>query len=196
MFPKFNYLLCSQGLTETYSLNTGLYVLFSSHELYIHCFPYVCPCPQPRNQSRLPASRYPRICPNVCHSVCPFPGGASGKEPSAKAGDIRDAGAIPGSGRSPGGGLGTPLQYSCLENPMDRGAWWAAVHGIAKSWTRLKRLSTLMHSVSLILLMRVFPLLNAVLSSERHLPALYAALGPLPLLVSFSTPGPSSAPCS
>ena len=49
----------------------------------------------------------------------------SGKEPAASAGDTRDAGLIPGWGRSPGGGQGTPLQYSCLENPMDRGAWWA-----------------------------------------------------------------------
>ena len=157
MFPKFNYLLCFRVLAETYSLNTGLSVLFSSHDLYVHCFPYICPCPQTRNQSRLLASRYPRICPNACHSVCLFPGGASGKEPSANAGDIRDAGAIPGSGRSPGGGLGSPLQYSCLENPMDRGAWWATVHGIAKSWTRLKRRSTLMHSVSLVLRMQVYP---------------------------------------
>ena len=44
---------------------------------------------------------------------------------------------IPGSGRSPGGGSGNPLQYSCLENPMDREAWWATVHGVAKIWTRL-----------------------------------------------------------
>ena len=47
----------------------------------------------------------------------------------AKAGELRDAGSIPGSGRSPGGGNSNPLQYSCLENPMDRGAWWATVHG-------------------------------------------------------------------
>ena len=47
----------------------------------------------------------------------------------ANAGDIRDAGSIPGSGRSPGGGNGNPHQYSCLENPMDRGDWWAIVHG-------------------------------------------------------------------
>ena len=44
-------------------------------------------------------------------------------------------GLIPGSGRSPGGGRGNPLQYSCLENPMDTGAWWATVHGVSKSWT-------------------------------------------------------------
>jgi len=64
------------------------------------------------------------------------------KNPSANAGDKRNTGLIPGSGRSPGGGNGNPLQYSCLENSMDRGAWWATVHGVAKSQTRLKRLST------------------------------------------------------
>ena len=53
----------------------------------------------------------------------------------AKAGDIRDTGSIPGSGRSSGGGHGNPLQYSCLENPMDRGAWRATVHEVAKSQT-------------------------------------------------------------
>ena len=55
----------------------------------------------------------------------------------ANAGDKRDAGSIPGSGRSPGGGHGNRLQCSCLGNPMDRGAWWAEVHGVAKSQTRL-----------------------------------------------------------
>ena len=49
--------------------------------------------------------------------------------------DLRDRGLIPGSGRSPGGGNGSPLQYSCLENPMDRGAWQALVHGVANSQT-------------------------------------------------------------
>ena len=55
----------------------------------------------------------------------------------ANAEDARDAGLIPGSGRSPGGGNGNPLQYSCLDNPMDRGDWRAIVHGITKNWTRL-----------------------------------------------------------
>ena len=54
------------------------------------------------------------------------------KNPPAKAGDTRDAGSILGSGRSPGGGHGNPLQCSCLGNPMDREAWWAEVHGVAK----------------------------------------------------------------
>ena len=51
-------------------------------------------------------------------------------------------GSIPGLGRSPGEGNGSSLQYSCLEKPMDRGAWRATVHGVTKSWTRLKQLST------------------------------------------------------
>ena len=57
------------------------------------------------------------------------------KNTPADAGDTRDAGPIPGSGRSPRGGHGNPLQYSCLENPMDRGAWWAIVYRVAKSQT-------------------------------------------------------------
>ena len=56
------------------------------------------------------------------------------KNPPASAGDIRDTGSIPGLGRFPGEGNGNPLQYSCQGNPMDRGAWWAVVHGVAKEW--------------------------------------------------------------
>ena len=52
--------------------------------------------------------------------------------------DIGDTGSIPGSGRSPGGGHGNPLQYSCLKNPMDTGDLWATVHGASKNWTQLK----------------------------------------------------------
>ena len=58
-----------------------------------------------------------------------FPGGSDGKESACSAADL---GSIPGSGRSPGEGNGNPLQYSCLENPMDRGAWRATVHGVAR----------------------------------------------------------------
>ena len=60
------------------------------------------------------------------------PGSSDGKASAYNAGD---PGSIPGLGRSPGEGNGNPLQYSCLENPMDRGAWGATVHGVAKSWT-------------------------------------------------------------
>ena len=63
-----------------------------------------------------------------------FPGGSNGKESSCNAGNLHS---MPGSGRLPGEGNGNPLQHSCLENPMDRGAWWATVHGVAKSQTRL-----------------------------------------------------------
>ena len=55
------------------------------------------------------------------------------RNPAANVGDIRDSGSIPGSGRSPGGGHGNPLQCSCLENSTDRGAWWATVYGVAES---------------------------------------------------------------
>ena len=64
------------------------------------------------------------------------------KNPPANAGDVRVAGLIPGLGRSPGEGNGYPLQYSCLENPMDRGAWWPTVHGVAESDTTEAVLST------------------------------------------------------
>ena len=70
------------------------------------------------------------------------------KNPPASAGDVRDTGSIPGSGRAPGGGNGYPFQYSCLENPMDRGARWVPGHGLAKSRTRLKQLS--IHSIQLL----------------------------------------------
>ena len=60
---------------------------------------------------------------------------APGKDPVCQCRRLRDVGSISGSERSPGGGHGNPLQYSCLENPMDRGAWQATVHGVAKSWT-------------------------------------------------------------
>ena len=61
-----------------------------------------------------------------------FPGGSKDKASACNLGDL---GLIPGLGRSPGEGNGNPLQHSCLENPMDRGAWWVTVHGVSKSWT-------------------------------------------------------------
>ena len=64
-----------------------------------------------------------------------FPGGAVVNNPLTNAGDTGDASLIPGSGRSLGGGNGNPLQYSCLKNPIDRGAWWATVHRVTKSQT-------------------------------------------------------------
>ena len=63
-----------------------------------------------------------------------FPGGSDSKASVYNAGDL---GLLPGLGRSPGEGDGNPLQYSCLENPMDGGVWWATDHGVAKDWTQL-----------------------------------------------------------
>ena len=69
-----------------------------------------------------------------------FPGGSDGK---ASVYNVGDPGSIPGLGRSPGEGNGNPLQDYCLENPTDRGAWQATVHGVAKSWTRLSDFTSL-----------------------------------------------------
>ena len=65
-------------------------------------------------------------------AILGFPSSSNDKESACNAGDL---GLIPGLERSPGGGHGNPLQYSCLESPIDRGAWWATVHGVAKSQT-------------------------------------------------------------
>ena len=70
-----------------------------------------------------------------------FPGGSEVKASACNAGDLSS---IPGLGRSPGEGNGNPLQYSCLEHPMDGGAWWAIVHGVAKSRTRLSNFTYLL----------------------------------------------------
>ena len=71
-----------------------------------------------------------------------FPGGWAGKESTCNEGDL---GSIPGLGRSPGKGKGYPLQYSCLENSMDRGTWQATVHGVAKSWIQLSDFTFTFH---------------------------------------------------
>ena len=68
-----------------------------------------------------------------------FPGGSDGK---VSVYNVGDPGSIPGLGRSPGEGKGYPLQYSCLENPMDGGAWWATVHRVTKGQTQLKQFNT------------------------------------------------------
>ena len=70
-----------------------------------------------------------------------LPSWLSSKESTCSAGAAEDTGSIPGLGRSSGGGHGNTFQYSCLENPTDRGAWWATVHRVTKSWRQLKRLS-------------------------------------------------------
>ena len=84
-----------------------------------------------------------------------FPGGSEGKASACNAGDL---GSISGLGRFPGEGNGNPLQYSCLENPMDGGAWWATIHGVAKCWTRL---SDFTHSLG-----RIYEGMGKVITSE------------------------------
>ena len=107
-------------------------------------FPFSRGSSQPRNRTQVfrIAGRF-FIEPNPLQ-VGSLPGEPQGKP---NTGLIKDTGLIPGLGRSPGGGHGYPLQYSCLENPMDQGAWRAAVHGVTKSWMRLKwtRLKALKH---------------------------------------------------
>ena len=74
-----------------------------------------------------------------------FPGGSAVKNPPATAGEAGDMGSIPGLGRSSGEENGNLLQYSCLENPMDRGTWWATVQGVTKSWTGLSNFTFTFH---------------------------------------------------
>ena len=78
------------------------------------------------------------------------------RNPPTNAGDARDEGSIPGLGRCPREGHGNPLQYSCLENPLDGGAWWATVHKVTKSHTQLKRLN--MHVLLLIVISPAIPI--------------------------------------
>ena len=85
---------------------------------------------------------YMLIFENHCSSLWASHVELVGKNLPANAGGVRDEGSIPGSGRFPGGGHGNPLQYSCLENPMNKGDLWATVHRVIKSRTWLKRLST------------------------------------------------------
>ena len=75
------------------------------------------------------------------YSVYGLPRWLSGKDSTCNAGATGDAGLIPGLGRSPGGGHGNPLQYPCLENPVNKRAWWATVQRLSKSWTQLMQLS-------------------------------------------------------
>ena len=109
-------------------------------------------------------------------------------KPPTNAWDFRDSGLIPGSERSPGGGHGNPLQYSCLENPMDRGAWNAMVHRVTKSWIQLKQFS--MHMVVILSVFWGTSVLFSTMVALTYIPTNSVALfSPLPhqhlLFVSF-----------
>ena len=108
----------------------------------------------------------------------------------ANAGDLRDMGSVPGSGRSPGGENGNLLQYSCLGNPMDRGAWWATVHGIAKSWTRLKQLST--HTEPIGNVFHILPGSREIWSETSVCCGWCEPSGLVGLWLVVQTPGPST----
>ena len=108
-----------------------------SRAMLVHSWPWWCPTQPHKSLGTLSCAPPPvsgRFSFNG--STCNF-GGPNGNESDSQAGDARDAGSIPGSGRSPGGGNGNPFHYFCLENPMDRGAWQATVPEVAKSRTRL-----------------------------------------------------------
>ena len=113
-----------------------------------------------------------------------FPGGSVVKNSPANAGDTKDVGSIPGSGRYPGGGHGNPFQYSCLENPMDREAWRATVHSVTKSQTRLKWHST--HAQPIIL-----QISRSVISDSLQPQGLQCARPPYP----SPTPGVHTNSC-
>ena len=108
------------------------------NQLFAYIYPYIPSLSPPPNTSL--AITQHRAVLTVLYSGFPlaiyftgFPGGSDGKESACKAGDL---GLVPVLGRPPGEGKGYSLQYSCLKNSMDKGAWWATVHGVAKSWRR------------------------------------------------------------
>ena len=126
-----------------------------------------------------------------------FPGDASVKNPPANAGHGRDMGSIPGSGRSPGGEPSNPLQYSCLENPTDRGAWRAIVHRVTKSQMRLKLLSMHISLLDLCNIDAIYFTLTYFVSSITHLHyCCYKQLLSLYLSVFLHFPFFFSVPCN
>ena len=98
-------------------------------------------------------------------------GGSVGKNLPANAGNV---GSIPGSGRSPGEGNGNPLQHSCLENPRDGGAWWAAVYGVVQSRTQLKRLSSSSSMAFLVSIFWKISILFSIVASPIYIPNISA----------------------
>ena len=117
-----------------------------------------------------------------------FPDGSDGRESACSAGDL---GSVPGSGRSPAAGHGNPFQYSCLENPVDRGAWWATAHGVAESDTT-EQVST-QHGASLSTLHRT-PSAQALCQSPQPCSRLPTVTIPEKGTPQSVTTGPSPAP--
>ena len=113
---------------------------FVAHEAF-HKLNHLCECCLTHGCNNLEHRRIVRLCEQLTWGQG-FPDGASGKEPTCQCRKHKRHRFNPQVGKTLGGGHGNPLQYSCLENSMDRGAWQAAVHGVAKSQTGLKQLST------------------------------------------------------
>ena len=129
--PPYQMPLCRSVPAFTGTSETRPKMLTGPPSLPLHTQPLL-----PVSRSLLPCwgrAAVAGLCFPIGSVLCCFPGGSSGKEPTADAGDVRVAGSIPGLGSSPGEGHGNPLQYSCLVNPMNRGAWWATVHRVAES---------------------------------------------------------------
>ena len=120
---------------------------------------------------------------SLSYSFLGFPGSASGKETTCPAGDIRDAGLNPGLGRSLGERCGNPLQYSCLEKPVGRGAWQAIVHRVTKSQTWLKQFSTCAYS---------FPVSTITLSCYFYFSSLSTLIDWGDVVLSLNNPCSSS----
>ena len=126
---SFNWLWSEEGVPRTGQRETALVALRMGERGH-----------EPRKTgilSQLQEAREPSLWNSLAAQWlgCGFPGGSDGRESARYAGD---PGLIPRSGRPPGGGHSNPLQYSCLENPKDRGAWWATIHRVTNSWTLLK----------------------------------------------------------
>ena len=121
-----------QGIFWTQDSNQGLrHCRWTLHQLNYQGSPLQCTHISKHHVVAFKHTQFLYV-KDICK--CCFPGGSVGKPSACSAGD---PGSIPGSWRSPGEGNGNPFQYSCLENSMDRGGWWATIHGVAKNWTRL-----------------------------------------------------------
>ena len=133
---KFLYVVLISTLRQAWQSITSAYLKMATHSSIL-----AWKIPWTEEPGKLWSMGPQRVRHNLMTKPSPYlhelPGGSDSKESACCAGD---PGSIPGLGRSPGEGNGNPLQCSCLENPMNGGAWWATVHGVTKSWTQLSDL--------------------------------------------------------
>ena len=144
-------------------MDTHIYIGRYSHNIYIYIYISVCILNICNIYIILNLEYiyiYTRVCVCVCVCVCVYAYSLVAQTVKESVRNVGDPGLIPGSGQSSGEGNGSPLQYSCLENSMDRGAWWATVHGVTKSRTLSSSLS---HAC-----MSICPLHDTVIMSFTH----------------------------